>query len=81
MASRPIELPDASGAGWLRTLTGPVGKSMLISLRIRLGLAYLHQNITEFETLFEAGKSTYERLTCSRGRWHIEDFGSWLTGI
>lgn len=23
MASRPMELPDASGAGWLRTLTGP----------------------------------------------------------
>lgn len=24
MASRPIELPGASGAGWLRTLTVPV---------------------------------------------------------
>lgn len=24
MASRPIELPGASGGGWQRTLTGPV---------------------------------------------------------
>lgn len=26
MASRPIELPGASGGGWLRTLTGPGGE-------------------------------------------------------
>lgn len=29
MASKPIELPGVSGAGWLRTFTGPVkGRSV-----------------------------------------------------
>lgn len=39
MASRPIELPGVSGAGWQRTLTGPVkGRSVQQVKREKGGL-------------------------------------------
>lgn len=39
MASRPMELPGASGAGWLRTLTGPVRRmSVSRAARVDVGV-------------------------------------------
>lgn len=37
MASRPIELPGVSGAGWLRTFTGPVKARSVKQVREREG--------------------------------------------
>lgn len=95
MASRPIELPGVSGAGWLRTLTGPGGwgrrhTARDVKMNVMTVLSVQNETVA-WRSIFSHTSSCNhrhyfiikgrERSTCGCRCRHVEDFRSWLSHI